>query len=133
MNGNMLEKTLIENKVDISLCKRLSVPSGMGLVFLQDDGAVSCIVCSGANGAWDQIDARKFDDILTSDTKCILLQMEIPMFVNEIIAKEAHNRGIPVFQVTFDAYSMLNYFLPYLVMKPLETKAALKTELCISI
>jgi len=109
-NAAMLEKTLEADGVDISQCEKLyDKPSGLGLVLLQQGGTVSCIVCSGANGAWHedkvqqqckQLFAKEGEGALSqaNNVACVLLQMEVPQFVNEQIAAAATAAGIPVFQ-----------------------------------
>lgn len=98
-NAGMLENVLHENDIDVSLCQRADKPSGMGLVFLQSTGAVGgCVVLGGSNNAWPDI--INTDSILNSDSNiaCVLLQMEIPQHVNELIAEAAFAANIPVFQ-----------------------------------
>lgn len=46
-NAKILEDTMINNKVDLSHCEKVNKPSGLGLIFLQDQGSVSAIVVGG--------------------------------------------------------------------------------------
>lgn len=97
-NAEMLRKVLQDDGIDTSLCGKVSRPSGMGLVFLQSNGAVSAVVLGGANTAWpQQIDTS---NIFGPDKKiaCVLLQMEVPQYVNDQISVAAMKAGIPVFQ-----------------------------------
>lgn len=105
-NAIMLKDKMSSQKVDISACLQSSKPSGLGIVLLQSTGAVSCIVASNANSDWKTDDINNLtndngnsNQFLSKDsTACIMLQMEIPQFVNEMIAEEAFKQGIPVFQ-----------------------------------
>lgn len=117
-NAAMLERTLLDNAVDISLCQTVQgKPSGMGLVLLCQEGGSTCIVCSGSNGAWDAdrvaaLAAYLSDPSNPSDAPdapserparapkptCLMLQMEVPQHVNEALAQAARAAGIPVFQ-----------------------------------
>eukprot|EP01041_Mallomonas_annulata_P006621 gene6621-13411_t len=97
-NADMLRQVLDDNKVDVSYCQKSNRPSGLGLVFLQDKGVVSSVVIGGANAAWPaHIDAEQLIKSI-KDVSCILLQMEIPQYINELIAEAAHLANIPVFQ-----------------------------------
>jgi hypothetical protein len=51
-NSEMLQRVLLENDVDISLCVKVKAPSGLGLVFLQRNGAARNVVLGGANAGW---------------------------------------------------------------------------------
>ena len=97
-NGQMLRKVLFDNAVDISLCLQSDKPSGLGLVFLHEKGEVSCVVVGGANAAWPE--SFNMEKILhqNKNIACILLQMEIPQRINEIVAAAASKYGIPVIQ-----------------------------------
>lgn len=53
-NAEMLERTLSENAVDLTLSRRSEKPSGMGIVLLNEGGAGSCIVVGGSNAAWPE-------------------------------------------------------------------------------
>jgi len=97
-NSAMLENVMNCNNVDISLCLRSTKPSGLGLVFLHNNGAVSCVVVGGSNSAWPE--SMKVENFINKscDVACVLLQMEIPQKINELIAAAAYKLNIPVFQ-----------------------------------
>lgn len=99
-NSEMLQRVLIENNVDISLCKKSRSPSGLGLVFMESSGATRNIVLSGANviGWPSTFDATTLIKEHKEKIACIMLQMEIPQVINEMIAEVANEEGIPVFQ-----------------------------------
>jgi len=101
-HADMLRRTLADNHVDTSLCQTVRKPSGQGLVFLQDSGAVSAVVLGGANSAWPaatfDADALLTGQLAKHQLACVMLQMEVPMWVNERVAEAAERAGIPVFQ-----------------------------------
>jgi ribokinase len=98
-NSEMLQNVLLENNVDISQCEKVKAPSGLGLVFLQKNGAARNVVLGGANTGWPStFDARALIRANKEKIACIMLQMEIPQFINEMIADIAGEEGIPVFQ-----------------------------------
>lgn len=117
--ANMLRRTLQLEGVAISpMCAthHEDLPSGRGYVFLSENGSVSAVVSGGSNvGGWiawerawqqsnnskeqesqpesiDIITAKDIDSLLDG-VKCIMLQREIPEYVNLFIAKEAKRRG----------------------------------------
>ena len=98
-NQKYLHQMLEDNSVDTSMCNFVKYPSGLGLVFLHEDGDVSCVVNPGANGAWNSqnIDVTKLFNNPNS-IEVVMLQNEIPQEINAMIAKKANELGIPVFQ-----------------------------------
>lgn len=79
----------------------------VGYVFITDSGSVSAVVSGGSNAdgwkLWNRMwrEGVKEDDLndLLEHAKCILLQREVPEYVNLLIATEAKRRGgILVFQ-----------------------------------
>lgn len=93
-----LEKDLLDNGVDLSSCGRADRPSGQGIVLLEDSGAVSSIVVRGSNYAWPE--GASYAEALKG-VKAVLLQREVPEYVNEEVADAACAAGIPVFQVQY--------------------------------
>ena len=97
-NGKMLKDVLTEySNLDLSLSRDNDKPSGCGVVFLKDNGSVSAIVIGAANANWPK-DFNADDLFCDGLPAAIMLQMEIPQWVNERVAKAANQRGIPVFQ-----------------------------------
>ena len=100
-NAKMLRQVMMDNHVDISTCQQVGKPSGTGLVFLQEDGSVSAVVLGGSNMAWPStFDAVKLIEACQKGQQvaCIMLQMEVPSWINEAVAVAAEQAGIPVFQ-----------------------------------
>ncbi|CAB9524222.1 isomerase [Seminavis robusta] len=108
-----------ENVIIPSLCQRhhSNLPSGRGYVFLSESGAVSAVVSGGSNekgwkaweSAWQKrqrkhssppndtiedgaVSAKDLDKLFDGIT-CILMQREVPEYVNRLVATEARERG----------------------------------------
>mmetsp|Transcript_20905 Transcript_20905/g.31668 ORF Transcript_20905/g.31668 Transcript_20905/m.31668 type:complete len:707 (+) Transcript_20905:123-2243(+) len=135
-DSRVLDDALVD--VDCSHCgyhKHLT--SGRGYVFLTDSGSVSAVVSGGSNiegwNRWEQIwDARqgkkdvpdeinsmRFDKIFEG-IHCVMLQREVPEFVNLLVATEAKKRGILVLQdvggddrpISESMLKLCNYLMP---------------------
>jgi len=108
--GDILKEALTTHGVDVTHCGvAKGVSSGRGYVFLTPNGQVSAVVSGGSNqlgwNAWkplyhklsgtsvqaDQQDCISEDYVrdLLKDKSCLLLQREIPEFVNEIFVTVA--------------------------------------------
>lgn len=106
-------QALEEESVDVSPCGHHDdLPSGRGYVFITDSGTVSAVVSGGSNaGGWtswkntwesngeEEQQVGQLDELL-EHCKCILLQREVPEYVNLLIATQAKKRkeGILVIQ-----------------------------------
>ena len=106
-HAGMLRTTLLDHGVDISHCRECADrPSGLGLVFLQPDGAVASVVVGGSNAAWPatrrgveakdgetEAERRKIGEWwagvedLVRGAAALLLQREVPEHVNERLAE----------------------------------------------
>lgn len=106
--ADILLKALEDEDVDVSHCgQHDDLPSGRGWVFITDSGSVSAVVSGGSNTggwkSWQQMHqnglvSEEIDDLL-ENAKCIMLQREVPEYVNLLIASEAKKRkNIVVFQ-----------------------------------
>jgi sugar/nucleoside kinase (ribokinase family)/sugar phosphate isomerase/epimerase len=104
----ILQEALAENHVDISKCGHHDdLNSGRGYVFITESGSVSAVVSGGSNtDGWIQWEKRwkgqvgglsdnEVDDILDG-IQYVMLQREVPEYVNLVLAKEAKRRGITV-------------------------------------
>jgi len=95
--GIMLRQTLEQNRVETSFCGTCEASSGRGYVFLQQStGKVSAVVSSGSNEVgWSAADGilkgEKIDELIEGRT-VVLLQREIPEYVNELVAVACHRR-----------------------------------------
>jgi sugar/nucleoside kinase (ribokinase family)/sugar phosphate isomerase/epimerase len=106
-----LEDTLLKHNVETIHCgHQTHLDSGRGYVFRTESGSVSAIVTGGSNldgwSRWEKrwmgkeeggITDQELDELL-GGVKYVLLQREIPEYVNFIVANEAHQRGILVLQ-----------------------------------
>lgn len=101
--GMMLLKAMKESNVDCSYCTiHPDLPSGRGYVFLTQSGSVSAVVSGGSNadgwkgwggkphdeGRLDTLPDTYWDDLF-KNVECILLQREVPEYVNLLIASHA--------------------------------------------
>ena len=102
-----------------SLCQRNheGLPSGRGYVFITESGSVSAVVSGGSNEkgwkAWERawntrrgllniaasededgetVSSEDLDQLFSGVT-CVMLQREIPEYVNMLVATEARKRG----------------------------------------
>ena len=98
-HAERLERTLASSGVGLSACGHCDESgSGQGLVFLEPDGGVSAVVLGGSNQAgWSDAFAHSLRARVMS-ASALLLQREIPEAVNEILARLAHEAGVPVIQ-----------------------------------
>jgi sugar/nucleoside kinase (ribokinase family)/sugar phosphate isomerase/epimerase len=105
-----LRRVLEEASVDISSAgQSSSAPSGRGYVFLSASGQVSAVVSGGSNlGGWKEWEeaweSHQADptatlaldptlDRILDGCRCLMLQREIPEYVNELLASKARARG----------------------------------------
>jgi ribokinase len=110
-----LKETLLATHVDISHCgHHKDMASGRGYVFLTGSGQVSAVVTGGSNlegwarwkrrweGSSSEEEVNELSDHEVSEilhnVKCVMLQREVPEYVNLVIASEARKRGILVIQ-----------------------------------
>jgi len=115
--GDMIQRVLVEHQVNVDHLKRsLGLPTGRGYVFLeQDTGKVSAIVSGGSNlygwgdfqeMAGEEVDLLLqqlllLDDVTSADERvgvsgtkhCLLLQREVPEFVNQKLAECAKKKS----------------------------------------
>lgn len=94
-----LKSTLAASGVGLGSCGQAAKSaSGQGLVFLEEDGSVSAVVLGGANEVgWSEEFAASLSATVRG-ASALLLQREIPEEMNEILAKAAHEAGVPVLQ-----------------------------------
>ena len=99
VHAERLERTLASTGVGLSACGHCDESaSGQGLVFLEPDGGVSAVVLGGSNQAgWSDAFAHSLRARVMS-ASALLLQREIPEAINEVLARLAHEAGVPVIQ-----------------------------------
>jgi ribokinase len=112
--GEIISKVLNEHQVNIQHLQQCpNFPTGRGYVFLEArTGRVSAVVSGGSNMyGWESFRSKtaKELDVLLEEmllcendqvqrSKCLLLQREVPEFVNLMLAERAHHNGITVLQ-----------------------------------
>ncbi|QCE10990.1 uncharacterized protein LOC114185166 [Vigna unguiculata] len=103
-----------------------SVPTGHAVVMLQSNGQNSIIIIGGANSSgWPSSLPHHHLDLVTQ-AGIVLLQREIPDYVNVQVAQAARNAGVPV---VLDAGGMDGPLPPQLlnfvdILSPNETELA---------
>ncbi|XP_014501950.1 uncharacterized protein LOC106762504 [Vigna radiata var. radiata] len=100
-----------------------SASTGQAVVMLQSNGQNSIIYIGGANLSWHRFLPRQHLD-LVAQAGIVLLQREIPDFVNTQVAQAARNAGVPV---VLDAGGMDGPLAPELlnfvdILSPNETE-----------
>ncbi|KAM7260599.1 hypothetical protein ACFE04_011272 [Oxalis oulophora] len=97
-NGKFITEELALVGVELGCLRCLggNVPTGHAVVMLQPDGQNSIVIVGGANmTAWpDKFEGQGLE--VVSNAGVVLLQREIPDFVNVQVAKSARNAGVPV-------------------------------------
>jgi len=107
--ADILRKSLTEHDVDISLCGTAEQPSGRGYVMIvPKTGEVAAVVSGGSNQlGWGHFHVvgddhktnvwsdERIEEIVASYS-LVLLQCEIPNFVNQRLARAAKKRNVPV-------------------------------------
>jgi len=96
-HAKTLEKVLVDSGLDISACGHADKPSGQAFIFLEADGQNSILIVGGSNVAWPQGLNAEVAGIVRG-ASAVLLQREIPEYVNEAVAEAAHRAGVPVVQ-----------------------------------
>ena len=90
--GAALLAGLDQAKVDRSAVAILgSVGSGMSVAIFDDEGDYGAVIVSGANLA---ITAEQASDALLHEARVLVLQNEIPEFVNEAAARQGRRHGV---------------------------------------
>ncbi|KAG6618523.1 ribokinase [Phytophthora cinnamomi] len=128
-HGKMIKEMLQSVGVDTSLCTQAKCSSGLAFVFVYPDGDNSIVIVSGANSAWPaELPSSLIDAIKTA--AFVLVQCEIPVHVNALVAKAAAETNVPVMWDTGgDDYQIPADVLPLLTFVcPNETELARLTE-----
>lgn len=97
--GDTLLAAMAKEGVDTSRISRSDAPTAVGNIILtQKDGVTlhnRIIVVPGANMDWSAEDVAPLADIV-DQYDMVMLQLEIPMAVNEQVADYAFRKGVPV-------------------------------------
>lgn len=95
-HAKKLEQVLLDNKLDISGCGHVDKPSGQAFIFLEANGSNSILIVGGSNVAWPPT-VKSFEGLIRG-ASAVLLQREVPEYVNEAVADVAFAAGVPVIQ-----------------------------------
>ncbi|XP_020106324.1 uncharacterized protein LOC109722631 [Ananas comosus] len=96
-HGRLIEDALRGGGVRLDRLARVgAAPSGHAVVMLQPDGQNSIIIVGGANMSGWPREPRREDLDLVRGAGILLLQREIPDWVNAQVAQEAKGAGVPV-------------------------------------
>ncbi|KAG1697565.1 hypothetical protein DVH05_016005 [Phytophthora capsici] len=118
-HGKMIKDTLDSIGVDTTLCTAATCTSGLAFVFVYPDGDNSIVLVSGANSAWpEELPAPLIDAIKTA--AFVLVQCEIPVRINALVAKIAGETKVPVmwdtggddYPIPADVYPHLAFICP---------------------
>lgn len=100
-------------------------PSGVALIFVDENGENSIAVASGANGALSSQDIKNCEKII-SKADILLMQLETPMDTIETAAKIAAKNNVKVILNPAPAQKLNNELLKYVsIITPNETEAEL--------
>jgi len=94
-HANTLEKVLLDNGLNISACGHADKPSGQAFIFLEANGSNSILIVGGSNVAWPKALSPELVGLVRG-ASAVLLQREIPEYVNEAVAEIAEKAGVPV-------------------------------------
>lgn len=94
-DGREMRELLISERLDVSNIADKNLPTGCAVIVLHNSQN-RIIVYSGANGGLLKEDVEFLKNSV-SDYDMVVLQLEIPMEINELVAKYAYEKGIPVF------------------------------------
>ncbi|DAZ96928.1 TPA: hypothetical protein N0F65_012031 [Lagenidium giganteum] len=94
-HGAALEKALVAAGVDVTLSGHPACASGQAFVFVYPDGDNSIVIVGGANAAWEAQLPPSVEAAIR-EAAIVLLQCEIPAYVNELVAKCAAAAKVPV-------------------------------------
>ena len=96
-HGRVLRSTLEENQVGLTACGTVEKPSGQAFILLNGKGQNSIILSAAANAAWPK-ELTPATLAAIQGAKVVMLQREIPEYVNEAVAAAAKEAGALVIQ-----------------------------------
>lgn len=95
-NAALLKQILMDQNVDISNSETQDCDSGQAIIFRLPNGSNSIVVVGGANQIWPTLISPVFEGAIKA-ASAVMLQQEIPLEVNQSVAKMAFSHSIPVF------------------------------------
>ena len=94
-DGKEMKSLLAAEGIDVSCVAEKNLPTGCAVIVLHGTQN-RIIVYSGANGGLNERDVAHLKDAICG-YDMVVLQHEIPMAINEVVARYAHECGVPVF------------------------------------
>ena len=131
-DGRELKEMLCREGIDVShITVKQNLPTGCAVIVLHGSKN-RIIVYAGANGAIAPCDVEFLEnEISTYDM--VVLQLEIPMNINEAVAKYAHKCGVPVFLNTAPYAPLSDELLSTVTyLSPNETEAQSMTGVTVA-
>lgn len=104
-------------------------PSGVALIFVDDEGENSIAVASGANGTLAPAQINKLDQVI-ADGNILLTQLETPLETIEAAVKIAKKNGVKVILNPAPAQELSNELLQQIdILTPNQSEAELLTDI----
>lgn len=131
-DGNEMRELLISEGIDASaIAEKKDLPTGCAVIVLHGSQN-RIIVYSGANGGLESSDIGFLKEEI-SGYDMVVLQLEIPMEINETVAKYAYEKGVPVFLNTAPYAPLPDTLIPYLTyICANETEAESLSDIAVS-
>jgi ribokinase len=132
MFGEEAVAGLLENGVNVQYVQYDNCPSGVALIFVDENGENSIGVASGANGKLLPADVRKAREAFT-DADVVMVQLETPLETVQAVADLAKDEGKLVILNPAPAQPLPDKLLKKVsIITPNETEAELLTGVCVS-
>ncbi len=130
-DGREMRELLVSEGLDVCrIAEKSDLPTGCAVIVLHGTQN-RIIVYSGANGGLVKADVEFLKEEI-SKYDMVVLQLEIPMEINEIVARYAYENGVPVFLNTAPYAPLPSTIMPYLTyVCPNETEAESLTGIVI--
>jgi ribokinase len=111
-NGEQLLAEAKNYGVHVEYVRKCDCPTGMGIVNACPDGSVRSVIIRGANYAITEADIDNLNELF-QETALVILQMEIPMKINEYAIEKAKEAGC---RILLNAAPAMQMELKYLAM-----------------
>ena len=95
-HGKMLSEIMAENGVSLEFSTHWDGPSGQAIIMLAKNGQNSIILIGGANMSWEDVDLPLSLSLGIQAASLILLQREVPDFLNKRVMETAKCANVPV-------------------------------------
>ncbi len=128
MFGEQSVSGFIKDGIDVeNVIRDKGAPSGVALIFVDNEGENSIAVASGANANISPGDIEKVGDVI-AEASIILMQLEIPLVTVGAVVDIAASRGVPVILNPAPAQPLEDALLKEIfILTPNESEAELLT------